>query len=157
MAGIVADATFISSKHPHWGAAVRSSNSLLDPELSSRLLISSPLKPLPVRTVLTASRHFGSTGVREVWSGRLDKKESEMTADDIDLLAWYWTIAGDTYPGAPSEVSPFPLRERTEVAMAAGWRGMGFVHADIVAQVQKLGMNEVKSIFARQQRPASRT
>lgn len=71
-----------------------------------------------------------------------------MTVDDIDLLASYWTIAGDTYPGAPSEVSPFPLRERAEAATAAGWRGMGFVHADIVAQIEKLGMREVKGIFA---------
>lgn len=71
-----------------------------------------------------------------------------MTVDDIDLLASYWTIAGDTYPGASSEVSPFPLRERTEAATAAGWRGMGFVHADIVAQIERLGMKEVKSIFA---------
>jgi hypothetical protein len=39
-----------------------------------------------------------------------------MNIKDIDLLASYWTIAGDTYPGAPSEVSPFPLRERVEVA-----------------------------------------
>lgn len=71
-----------------------------------------------------------------------------MTVDDIDLLASYWTIAGDTYPGAPSEVSPFPLRERAEAAAAAGWRGMGLVHADIVAQVEKLGLREVKAIFA---------
>jgi sugar phosphate isomerase/epimerase len=71
-----------------------------------------------------------------------------MTVDEIDLLASYWTIAGDTYPGAPSEVSPFPLRERAEIATAAGWRGLGFVHADIVAQIDKLGMREVKSIFA---------
>jgi sugar phosphate isomerase/epimerase len=71
-----------------------------------------------------------------------------MTVDDIDLLASYWTLAGDTYPGASSEVSPFPLRERIEVAMAAGWRGLGFVHADIIAQIQKLGMKQVKGLFA---------
>src|SRR3954447_14188965 len=75
-------------------------------------------------------------------------QEKHMIANDIDLLASYWTIAGDTYPGAPSEVSPFPLRERVEISAAAGWRGLGFVHADIIAQIEKLGMREVKSIFA---------
>jgi sugar phosphate isomerase/epimerase len=71
-----------------------------------------------------------------------------MNINDIDLLASYWTIAGDTYPGAPSEVSPFSLRERAEVASRVGWRGMGFVHADIVDSIQKLGLPTVKSIFA---------
>jgi sugar phosphate isomerase/epimerase len=71
-----------------------------------------------------------------------------MNINDIDLLASYWTIAGDTYPGAPSEVSPFPLRERAEVASSVGWRGLGLVHADIVDSIQKLGLPTVKSIFA---------
>jgi sugar phosphate isomerase/epimerase len=71
-----------------------------------------------------------------------------MNIKDIDLLASYWTIAGDTYPGAPSEVSPFSLRERAEVASRAGWRGLGLVHADIVDSIQKLGLPTVKSIFA---------
>jgi len=71
-----------------------------------------------------------------------------MNIKDIDLLASYWTIAGDTYPGAPSEVSPFPLRERVEVASSVGWRGLGLVHADIVDSIQKLGLPTVKSIFA---------
>jgi sugar phosphate isomerase/epimerase len=71
-----------------------------------------------------------------------------MNIKDIDLLASYWTIAGDTYPGAPSEVSPFSLRERAEVASRVGWRGLGLVHADIVDSIQKLGLPTVKSIFA---------
>ena len=43
----------------------------------------------------------------------------------IELLAGYWTIAGDCYAMGPSEVSPFPLRERVEAASAAGYTGLG--------------------------------
>src|SRR3954451_13399628 len=71
-----------------------------------------------------------------------------MDIKDVELLASYWTIAGDTYPGAPSEVSPFSLRERAEVASSVGWRGLGLVHADIVDSIGKLGLPTVKSIFA---------
>jgi len=35
-----------------------------------------------------------------------------------ELLAAYWTLAGDVWPGAPSEVSPFPLEERAAAAAA---------------------------------------
>ena len=45
----------------------------------------------------------------------------------IELLASYWTIAGDRYPGGPTEVSPFSLRERCEAASAAGYTGLGLV------------------------------
>ena len=44
-----------------------------------------------------------------------------------ELLAAYWTLAGDVYPCAASEISPFPLRERCEAAMRAGWSGMAAV------------------------------
>jgi sugar phosphate isomerase/epimerase len=50
-----------------------------------------------------------------------------------DLLASYWAIAGDCYPGAPSEVSPFPIEARLEVAAETGFSGMGLLHADLLA------------------------
>jgi sugar phosphate isomerase/epimerase len=40
---------------------------------------------------------------------------------EIELIAGYWTLAGDTYPFAKSEVSPFPLRHRIEAATIAGY------------------------------------
>ncbi|TMC92594.1 MAG: sugar phosphate isomerase/epimerase, partial [Chloroflexi bacterium] len=30
----------------------------------------------------------------------------------IELIASYWTIAGDVYPMAPNEISPFPFEKR---------------------------------------------
>ncbi|WP_338524338.1 TIM barrel protein [Pseudomonas batumici] len=70
-----------------------------------------------------------------------------MPNNTIELLAAYWTLAGDTYPGAPSEISPFSLQARAEAAAKAGWRGMGFVHADLVHNVAKLGIPTVRNIL----------
>jgi len=71
-----------------------------------------------------------------------------MNIKDIELCASYWTVSGDTYPGAPSEISPFPLRERAEVCGRVGWRAMGFVMDDINAAISDMGMPTVRSIFA---------
>ncbi|MEB0204560.1 sugar phosphate isomerase/epimerase family protein [Pseudomonas sp. CCC3.1] len=70
-----------------------------------------------------------------------------MPDKSVELLAAYWTLAGDTYPGAPCEISPFSLQSRAEAAARAGWRGMGLVHADLVHNVAKLGLSTVRSIF----------
>lgn len=71
-----------------------------------------------------------------------------MNIDDIDLCASYWTIAGETYPGAPSELSPFSLKDRAQVAGRIGWRGMGLVMDDLTASIDKYGMSTVRDIFA---------
>lgn len=70
-----------------------------------------------------------------------------MPNKNIELLAAYWTLAGDTYPGAPSEISPFSLQARAQAASKAGWRGMGLVHADIMHNVEQLGISTVRNIF----------
>lgn len=70
-----------------------------------------------------------------------------MNIKDIELCASYWTIAGNTFPGDLSEVSPFPLRERAEVASSVGWKGMGLVLSDMQATIQQIGIFDVKSIF----------
>ena len=70
-----------------------------------------------------------------------------MHINQIELIASYWTIAGDTYPGAPSEISPFSLQARAEAASKAGWRGMGLVHADIIDAIARHGLSTVRSIF----------
>src|SRR5438309_8279926 len=66
----------------------------------------------------------------------------------VELVASYFTIAGDVYPLGPSEVSPWDFRSRVEVAAAAGFRGFGLVHADTVAVSQQLGFPLMKSILA---------
>ncbi|WP_146590188.1 sugar phosphate isomerase/epimerase family protein [Puniceibacterium confluentis] len=71
-----------------------------------------------------------------------------MKIDDIDLCASYWTVSGATYPGAPSEVSPFPLKDRAEVSGRVGWRGMGFVMADMEASLARYGLPTIRRIFS---------
>src|SRR3546814_20861111 len=69
---------------------------------------------------------------------RISDWSSDVCSSDLELLAAYWTLAGDTYPGAPSEISPFSLQDRAQAASKAGWRGMGFVYADLLHKVDKL-------------------
>lgn len=71
-----------------------------------------------------------------------------MKTSNVELLAAYFTLAGDVYPFGPTEISPFSLRERAEAASAAGWKGMGLIHADLMAKAQKLQMSEIRQIFA---------
>ena len=65
----------------------------------------------------------------------------------IELLAGYWTIAGDCYAMGPSEVSPFPLKERVEAASAAGYTGLGLVHQDLVFNAKAMGYPLMKRMF----------
>ncbi len=65
----------------------------------------------------------------------------------IELLAGYWTIAGDCYAMGPSEVSPFPLKERVEAASAAGYTGLGLVHQDLVFNAKAMGYPLMKRLF----------
>jgi sugar phosphate isomerase/epimerase len=71
-----------------------------------------------------------------------------MNTQKPELLAAYWTIAGDVYPGAPSEVSPFSLEERAQAASKAGYTGMGFVHADLMANKARMGFAGMQRVFA---------
>jgi sugar phosphate isomerase/epimerase len=68
-------------------------------------------------------------------------------ADPVELIASYWSIAGDCYASGPSEVSPFDFRERVETAREVGYRGMGFVHADLMAVAERIGFKTMKSIL----------
>lgn len=70
-----------------------------------------------------------------------------MEPDAIELCASYWSIAGDVGCAEPNEVSPFDFRTRVEVASRTGFRGMGFVHADLMAVSAKLGYAEMKRIL----------
>lgn len=71
-----------------------------------------------------------------------------MSTNNTQLLAAYWTLAGDVYPGAPSEVSPFPLQARAAAAAKVGYTGMGLVHHDLVHYAQRIGYAGIRRIFA---------
>lgn len=63
-----------------------------------------------------------------------------------DLLASYFTLAGDIYPFGPTEISPIPFRERVDAAASAGWKGIGLIHADVKETAAKIGYGEMRRI-----------
>lgn len=69
-----------------------------------------------------------------------------MSTPDVDLLAAYWTLAGDVDPLQPS-ISPYSLQARVEAAAKAGWRGIGVIHEDLTATIEKVGVDTVKHIL----------
>ena len=71
-----------------------------------------------------------------------------MNINNIALCASYWTVAGNTYPGAPSEISPYTLAERAEVCGRIGWQGMGFVMDDMEASIARYGLDGVRQILS---------
>jgi sugar phosphate isomerase/epimerase len=70
-----------------------------------------------------------------------------MSTQPIELLASYFTLAGDVYPFGPTEISPFSLQERAEAAAKAGWKGLGFAHADLMVTAKKIGLKTAKQIL----------
>jgi sugar phosphate isomerase/epimerase len=65
-----------------------------------------------------------------------------------DLIASYFTVAGDLLPHAPSLVSPIALEERVAVAARAGFTGMGFHFADAEAGRARLGDAGMRALLA---------
>ncbi|WP_369991862.1 sugar phosphate isomerase/epimerase family protein [Pseudomonas xanthosomatis] len=70
-----------------------------------------------------------------------------MSNQNIELLAAYWTIAGDIYPMGPTEVSPFSFEDRMEAAGKAGFKGIGLVHNGMMDTVDKIGYPAMKAIL----------
>jgi sugar phosphate isomerase/epimerase len=66
---------------------------------------------------------------------------------DQDLLATCWTTAGDAAPLRGDERSPLPLRERVEAAAAAGFRGIGLLHVDLLDAEREHGLAGVRSLL----------
>ena len=66
---------------------------------------------------------------------------------DQRILASYWTIAGDCYPGGETEISPYEFEIRVAAAAAAGYGGIGLVHADIRHLRETLGFRRVRAIL----------
>jgi len=70
-----------------------------------------------------------------------------MATDNIELIAAYFTLAGDVYPFGPTQISPFPFRERVEAAARAGWKGIGLIPDDVDATAERIGYPEMKRIL----------
>ena len=70
-----------------------------------------------------------------------------MSKQNIELLASYFTLAGDVYPFGPTEISPFTLQQRAEAAAKAGFKGLGLIHQDLLATADKIGYPTIKKIM----------
>lgn len=70
-----------------------------------------------------------------------------MSKQNVELLAAYFTLAGDVYPFGPTEISPFSLQQRAEAASKAGYKGMGLIHQDLMATADKIGLPTVRQIL----------
>jgi sugar phosphate isomerase/epimerase len=65
-----------------------------------------------------------------------------------DLLASYWTIAGDVEPATGGrEWSLFDFRERAEALAKFGFKGMGLWHSDLYHILETRSLAEMKSIL----------
>ena len=62
------------------------------------------------------------------------------------IIATYYTIAGNAYPGAPV-ASPFSLERRAAAAVAAGYHGMGLSGDDLAANVASHGTVGIRRIL----------
>ncbi len=65
----------------------------------------------------------------------------------VDLLASYWTIAGDVHPHSENEYSPFDFKDRVVAASKAGFKGMGIKEADLEHILERQTLKEVKRIL----------
>lgn len=66
---------------------------------------------------------------------------------DVELVASYWTLAGQAYPHTDREYSSFDFRERVEVAAEAGFKGIGIWHADLDHILESRTLKEMKQIL----------
>lgn len=68
--------------------------------------------------------------------------------DHPDLLASYWTIAGDVSPGRGGrEWSLFDFRDRAEAIARVGFKGMGLWHTDVDHTLESYTLEDMKRIL----------
>ena len=98
--------------------------------------------------ILSASA-LGITGCSK--SGQQVSVTTEVApgaAPQVDLLASYWTLAGDVDPGGGGqEWSPFDFRDRVEAISRVGFKGMGIWHADLYHTLENRSLQEMKQIL----------
>jgi sugar phosphate isomerase/epimerase len=66
---------------------------------------------------------------------------------DERLLATCWTTAGSAVPLRGDERSPIPIRERVEAAAAAGFRGIGLLHIDLMPALDQYGVRGLRALL----------
>jgi sugar phosphate isomerase/epimerase len=71
------------------------------------------------------------------------------SAPRAELLASYWTLAGDVDPtgAAGPDYSPFTFRERVEAISKVGFKGMGIWHTDLYHVLEATSLADMKRIL----------
>ncbi len=65
-----------------------------------------------------------------------------------DLLASYFTLAGNHPPSQATGASPHPLKDRIEAAGRAGYGGFGFYASDLAASLNSLSWSGMRALLA---------
>jgi len=78
-----------------------------------------------------------------------ERESATAAAPKVELLASYWTLAGDVDPtGAVGpDFSPFTFRERVEAIAKVGFTGMGIWHTDLYHALQSTNLADMKRIL----------
>jgi len=66
----------------------------------------------------------------------------------VELIASYWTIAGGAVPHSGPEYSAWDFKDRVEAIARAGFKGLGWWHADLEHTLEKYSYQEIKQILA---------
>ncbi len=64
-----------------------------------------------------------------------------------DLIASYWTVAGDIDVLDEAPISPYPLEDRVAEAAAAGYVGFGLSYVDLLHLEATVGFEGMRSVF----------
>lgn len=66
------------------------------------------------------------------------------TISNRDLLASAWTWCGNSGPAIGDETSPVDISTRLDAVQIAGWKGVGFVHADLMKIARTVGLDNLR-------------
>ena len=67
---------------------------------------------------------------------------------NVELIASYWTIAGGSVPHTGPEYSAWDFKDRVEAIAGAGFKGLGWWHADLEHALEKYSYKEIAQILA---------
>src|SRR6185437_1660121 len=68
-------------------------------------------------------------------------------AADVDLIASYWTVAGDIDVLDDAPMSPWPFEARVAEAAAAGYVGFGLSYVELLQLESTVGFATMRSVF----------
>ncbi len=90
----------------------------------------------------------GALGVSACSDSQQQVTVTTEVAPDVDLLASYWTLAGDVDPaGGGNPYSPFDFRDRVEAISKVGFKGLGLWHTDLYHTLESRSVQEMRQIL----------